>query len=361
MMNLTSLIQLIAFNIIFFGICTESFGKQLNPHLSLLHNRMCNNDTLNGFSESKSSKPKNFLLLQGLVFALTSEGQKNQLENTRQNLDISKLSEEERILTANILMMARTTDFEKIKSILDFSSQDVVIESYRLFFLGVMNGTLGESLTSYNLMASAIEKLPFIDESMLLSIFSVAGRLGTRPQNLDKLLNLVDTLPASSPMKYLLLANREMLVNGWAKKSKEITNFIKKAYEICPSDPAISLSNAAMEESNGAIDYAKDLYLEIIEKQFLYYPDVDARLLRIYYEQQNTSETKLFLENSKRSWQYLSPSERDVILAIEKVIKTKSSYEEPRTNEYLIGSAILAAALAVFLIWKRKRININPS
>ncbi|AGH96348.1 hypothetical protein [Pseudobdellovibrio exovorus] len=355
MKNIT--ISFISLFFMFQSIAFAFNDKKTNPLLTDNYIKICSSGTMDPFV----AKDEVEQLLIGLISTVTKVGQIEQL-NKAQALkeNLTKMSFSERILAANILMMARSNNLKEIRQFLSFSSENRIIESYRMYYDGVLDSYMGNLENGYKQIELAIDNLPFIDEGMILSLISLAIKLPEPPNTINKSLSLINNLQDSNPMKYLLLANKEMFLYGWESKSSKITELIQKAYQLCPKDIAVVFSFAAIEDSHFKIELAKDLYLEISSDNVLYYPEIDVRLLQYYYyDAQDMTNAKIYLTKSQASWPYLTIEDKNIVKEVTDSLEERS-FQTPYSNVLVyISVPLIGLILGLIVFIKRFKKHKN--
>lgn len=292
-----------------------------------------------------------------LIYVLTKNGQIDHFRISKKTLsNFESSSEVDRLLSANVLMMARDNNIEQIKKLISFKSDNQINESYRIYFNGLLNIYLGDFKGGFELIKKAIEVLPYSDEGMLLSLYYVGSNISNATSELQSYSKVIEKLPRNNAMKYLLQANELALFNGWEAKAVEIGDLISQAYQLCPDDPDIALSYAALLESKFQTEAAKDILLRLISNHEYYNPEIDIRLMQYYFDKKDIEKTELYLKRAKKSYLYLGEHNQKAVTFVEQTlsggpIKFIFGYIKFFTLNGLIFMSVLL--LAVIIVAKK--------
>lgn len=308
-------------NIFSFEFSLAAIGKKVNSSREKMYLDFCSEKISNSYGILDGKQ-----IVSAMIYALTKSGQVEHFELAiKTTADIERASEVDRLISANILMMARDSNLERIKKLISFKSADHIHESYRIYFNGLLDIYLGDFKGGFNQIKSAIRMLPYIDEGMLLSLYFVSPNVPSSVEEVRQYSQSIRSLSDNNALKYLLQANELLLLKGWEAGAIEISDLIQRAYELCPNDADIALSYAALLESKLQTEAAKDIFLKLVDSHKYYNPEIDIRLMLYYFDKKDIENTELYLNKVKKSYLYLSEHNRKAIAIVEQSLAERPS------------------------------------
>lgn len=335
--------------------------KNFDPLTLKMHESFCSGrfDSFNQLIKSLDIK-KSKNLGARLMYIGTKEGQDNDFMLANKVVEAPETpSEVEKILAVNGLLMANHSDFIRIKKLLNFKSNDKIIESYRLFFEGNVDFLIGHHDMAYNKIKNAMDNLPFADPFVLISLYSTALNIKNFQKQMPAdYFKLVEKMPDTNSLKYLMKANNLALRHGWETQSEQISSLFERAYELCPYDQAVALSYASVLRNGLKTEKAKKILLDIINNNKYYYPAVDIYLMMIYFESNDPENSKKYLNKAKQSIRYLTKDENAAITYVESHLAPNNSSNalSRYVNFFMTRGLIfvLVTALILVIIFRKK-------
>ena len=313
----------------------------------------CNGD-FEGFSqEAKKVTPNDKMYVATQLNLLVAPNElKVALEriNTSKK-DIRDLSELERLLFASAIMRsAGPQDTSLIKKLLNFQSQNPTIEAYRKIHEAKLEYN-SDPNKYFDELVQGFRLLPYVDGSVLHSTFAYGLRDKYPLLALRQFFPYIDQLPDNSPEKYLLLGDKNYLLSKVNHTEPDLS-YYAKAYALCKYDFGTTLfySNQLLHKKMNS--EAKEVLLSLVAKFQDYPVYVDLLLARIYLQEKDFKNEKLYLDKANER--------KDVLTGEYQIELANLIADNEKQTKYSIwiGCAFLILLIIIFLCWYfRKRIT----
>lgn len=335
--------------------------KNVNISVESIYSEICSGQIDKAKTDIQKILPSDMAYIPSrLYYLLLKEGQHElTLLLSKADSDLESLDQADRVLMAESLLMSRSTDLSKIKKILAFSSNDETVENYRKYTDGLVDIRLGQTENGLAKMKESIDKLSFVDPAMLLNFFGETLSTAQPKSILKKYIPLIEQISKASPTKYDLLAFID-LINSDKYNSGLLSNYAKKSYEICPSDPSMALGYAITLYQAGEIDHSKNILLDLATKSMHYSPLVDMYLSLVFLNKADQINMKIYLDKAKKSLVYFHDRDKEIIGELDLKLNALSNNKIDNDN-FFTGYNLFYLLLFVPVVWLVLKIRIGKN
>ncbi len=329
------------------GAAADAPAEQLSLRVSQF---VCNGDIESLVREGRHVREDSIYFLPTKLTMLLDPSELSGAIETIKNTkyQIKGLTETERVVFASALIRVGSKDIFLVKKLLDFNSNDSVIESYRKYHQARVEYNSSPTL-SLDRVIQAFYELPYVDSYLLHQIFL----LGFRDRNpllvLKQFFPYVDKLPIDSAERYLLLSDKNYIVSKISGDEVDPT-LIQEAYQRCPYSFDIALLYSSSLMNLKKLDMAEQVLVGLVKKFPVYPAYVDLSLAEIYFSKKDFQSGKIYFDKASQRKEML---EKDNQKALE--ILEKSRINKFENLSVIIVSALLAVGAILFVTFRKKK------
>lgn len=286
-----------------------------------------------------------------VIAQISSTAIPNVLETSLRRLEevknIRQLSELDRLIMATAVMRSGKSGFVKAEDLLEFSSNDPIIEAYRKTLL-VSLEPFSNINNNMKMLMEAYYQLPYLDSGILIEIFTLGLAYKPSETLLAQFFDDIDELPENSEDKLILMAFREYVPPYKADQAKAHA-YVKKAFEQCRHDQQLALYYIYDLLDQGKNSEAEILIEEQIRIQS--YPTACFSFLmgELQLKKNSKEEALKYFYAAKESELTLNKKDRK---ELRKYIDQLEGKVWRRT--LLILTSMLIAALLSYLYYRRR-------
>ena len=262
--------------------------------------------------------------LARIAALLTRTGQSEAYARAQSlSTDLNGVSNIDRLVSANILLRAHSRDFDRLNKLLDFQSQDPIINNLKAQIKAYVDARHGQNERAVKLLISAFKTSPYFEKNLLVSIFKIGAHTPDAEKITRKYGKYVNRLDDKDYLKYVLKAIEDRVQNK-NQVTKGYLADLAKGFELCPFDAWLVTNVAQQLIEAGKLDRAENSLRHELNVLRFHSPYLDFYLAKIYFKKHDLSKLSFYVESAGNHGEELGPSEQKELTAMMNSVDTRA-------------------------------------